>query len=573
MRRITLFASAALLACGISAQAADLGTPNEWPYPMEGEPARSAHAMVSTVSPLASKIGVDILKRGGNAVDAAVAIGFVLAVTWPEAGNIGGGGLMMIRDPEGGLEGLDYRETAPAEARHDMFMGPQADGEERSLHGHLAVGTPGTVRGFWIAHRQKGKLPWAELLKPAIALAREGFVVDAALARSFEDRAALLRKNPEAARIFLDRGKPRRAGSRLVQTELAHTLRLIAERGPDGFYKGPVAEAIASDMARSGGILSEGDLAAYRTRWRPPLSIRYHGYTVATMPPPSAGGFVLLAALQMVEHDDFKRIGFHSVSMIHLLAEVERRVYADRNTYIGDPDFSAVPIGELLDSAYLARRRASIDPRRATPENSLRPGQLAEPPQTTSYVVVDRHGGAVSNTTSLNDAFGSGVVAPGTGVLLNGVMNNFAIRPGTPNFYGLAQGEPNAIAPGKRMITSKAPTVVLDPKGRLFMVLGTPGGASIPATLLQVLINVIDYGMNLKEAINAPRFRHQALPERIEVEAGGFVPGTLKALEEMGHHVHIASSSIGDVKAVAVTPGAEREGYADPRRGGTSMGY
>ncbi|MBO9542211.1 gamma-glutamyltransferase [bacterium] len=571
MRRSVLLVSMALLVGASTAQGAALPIPGDWPYPVTGEPTRAAHAMVSTVSPLASRIGLDVLKRGGNAVDATVAVGFALAVTWPEAGNIGGGGVMLIRDAKGNLKGLDYRETAPAEAHRDMFQGPARPGERPSLHGHLAVGTPGTVRGLWVAHRQLGRLRWPELLQPAIALARDGFVVDPALAASLQDRAALLSRNPEASRIFQPKGKPLVAGERLVQTDLAQTLRQIAERGPEGFYKGPVAEAIAADMAQHGGIVSEKDLASYRAKWRSPLKARYRGHTVISMPPPSAGGVMLLGALQMIADDDPRKLGFHSVPMIHLLAEVERRVYVDRNTYLGDPDFITVPLDKLLAPSYARERRASIDPKRATPVYAMKPG--LEGPQTTSYVVVDREGCAVSNTYSLNDSFGSGVVAPGTGVLLNGVMDNFTTQPGLPNFYGLVQGEANAIAPGKRMLTSKTPTIVLDPKDRLLLVLGTPGGASTPVTILQVLINVLDYGMTLKEAINAPRFRHQGLPDRIDFEPRGFLPGTLSALAAMGHHVHVEKEPMGDVKAIAVTPSGTREGYADPRRGGVALGY
>ncbi|MNX77729.1 Gamma-glutamyltranspeptidase precursor [compost metagenome] len=569
MRRALCLLTMALLVAGLGVQ--DGAIPRDWAYPVAGEPIRAPHAMVSTVSPLASRIGLDVLKRGGNAVDAAVAVAFALAVTWPEAGNIGGGGLMLLRDPKGKSWGLDYRETAPAKARRDMYWKPAPPGEDPSLHGHLAVATPGTVQGLWAAHRKLGRLRWRELIQPAIALARDGFVVDDALAASMLDRAPLLRKNPEAARIFLVEGKPLPAGARLVQTDLARTLRLIADMGPDGFYKGRVARAIATDMRRHGGIVTEKDLASYRSKWRAPLEVRYRGHTVISMPPPSAGGVVLLGALQMLAGDDLRKLGFHSPAMIHLLAEVERRVYADRDAYLGDPDFTPVPVNRLLAPGYAARRRATIDPARATPAYSAKPG--LEGPQTTSYAIIDREGAAVSNTTSLNDSFGSGVVAPGTGVLLNGVMDNFTTKPGTPNFYGLVQGEANAIAPGKRMLTSKAPTMVLDPQGRLVLALGSPGGASIPITLLQVLINMLDYGMNLKEAVNAPRFRHQGLPYRIDFEPRGFLPETLSALSAMGHHVHVERQPIGDVKAVAVTPSGEREGYADPRRGGAALGY
>lgn len=572
MLRNMLFASLWLQGLGSSAIGAPIATPPGWPYPLQGQPVRAVHAMVSTASPIASKIGIDILKKGGNAVDAAVAIGFGMAVTWPGAGNIGGGGMMLIRDAKGTIRGLDYRPTAPAKATPDMYSAPQYQQGESSLHGHLSVATPGTVRGLWEAHRRMGRLRWAEVVKPAIEVARKGFIIDAALARSFKKREAFIRRNPEAARIYLVDGRARLAGSRFVQPQLAQTLRLIAEKGPDGFYKGPVAKAIAAEMARHNGILSKQDLAGYQAKWRVPISCRYRGYKVVTLPPPSAGGLVLLESLQMLANDDLKSLGYHSAAMLHLISEVERRAYADRNAYVGDPAFISNPTSRLLDPAYARQRRATIDPLRATPDYSNLPG-LPDPADTTHFVVVDRDGNAVSNTYSLNDNFGSGVVAPGTGFFLNGEMDNFTTKPGVPNFYGLVQGGLNAIAPGKRMVSSNTPTMVLRPTGQLMLALGTPGGPRIPTTILQIIVNMLDFGMSIRGAISAPRFHHQGHPDQILVERDGFEPDVLKTLEGMGHSIQVASFPIGDVKAVAVTPNRVLEGWADPRRGGATIGY
>ncbi len=545
--------------------------PPQWPYPAKGEPTRATKGMVSSASPIASRVGVEILKQGGNAVDAAIAVGFAMAVTWPEAGNIGGGGFMVVRDAAGKTYALDYRETAPAASTRTMFLDAQGNVTDASLTSRLGAGTPGTVRGFHDAHTKLGKLPWKALVEPAVRLAQEGFVVDKGLAASFANYQADLRRDPEAARIFLPQGKPLKAGERLVQKELAATLRLIADHGSAGFYQGRTAGLIDRDMAKNGGIMTAKDLADYRAKWREPITFTYRGKKVISMPPPSSGGMLLAQILTMLEGDNLAKLGYHTPAMMHLLAEVERRAYADRNTYLGDPDFVKNPLAQLLDPGYLKARRATVDLNKATPEFSTRPG-LGEVPETTHYVVADAQGNVVSNTYTLNGAFGSAIVVPGTGMLLNNEMDDFAAKPGTPNLYGLVQGERNAVAPGKRMLSSMSPSIVLDAQGRFLMAVGTPGGSTIPTTTLQVMTNVIDYGMNARQAIEAPRFHHQGLPQTIDVEANGFAPETLKALEAMGHPIHVRAW-LGDAQLILRRPDGTLEGWADPRKGGLAVGY
>ncbi len=550
--------------------------PPHWPYAAKGAPIRASQGMVSSVSPIASRVGVDILKQGGNAVDAAIAVGFAMAVTWPEAGNIGGGGFLVARDAKGQTYALDYRETAPSRSRRDMFLDARGNATEASLTSRLGAGTPGTVHGFQSAHAKLGHLPWKTLVAPAIRLAQEGFIVDQGLSASLGNFQADLRRNPEASRIYLKDGKALKVGDRLVQTDLAGTLRLIADHGPAGFYQGRTAQLIARDMAANGGIVTEADLAEYRSKWREPISFTYRGRTIISMPPPSSGGMLLAGILSMLEGDDLSRLGYHSPRMMHLVAEAERRAFADRNTYLGDPDFVKNPLAQLLDPTYLKNRRATVDMTRATPEFSTRPGLeeagLDEVPETTHYVVADAKGNVVSNTYTLNGAYGSGIVVPGTGILLNNEMDDFAAKPGSPNLYGLVQGERNAIAPRKRMLSSMSPSIVLDASGRFLMAVGTPGGSTIPTTTLQVITNVIDFGMNARQAIEAPRFHHQGLPQTLDVEANGFAPETLKALEAMGHPIHVRPA-LGDAQLILRRSDGSLEGWADPRKGGLAVGY
>ncbi|HEY9899245.1 MAG TPA: gamma-glutamyltransferase [Pantanalinema sp.] len=574
MSRALIAASLVLVALasapGATLAASPTPIPSAWRYQATGEPVRAAHGLVSSVSAIASQVGIDVMKKGGNAFDAAVAVAMAMAVTWPEAGNIGGGGFMVARDAKGKTYALDYRETAPAKAHRDMYLDAQGNLTELSLTHRLGTGTPGTVRGLYEAHRKLGHLPWKQLIQPAIALAEKGFAVDQGLAISLTKYQADLWRDPEATRIFLKDGNPLAVGDRLVQKDLAATLRRIAEAGPAGFYAGPVAKAIAKDMAANGGIMTEADLSAYKAKWREPIAFTYKGKRVISMPPPSSGGILLAEILQMLEGDDLKGLGYHTAPMMHLVTEVERRAYADRNEYLGDPDFVKNPLKQLMAPSYLKARRATIDPARATPEYSRMPG-LAEHPETTHFVVADSQGNVVSNTYTLNGAYGNAIVAKGTGVLYNNEMDDFAAKPGTPNLYGLVQGERNAVAPGKRMLSSMSPTLVLDEKGRFLMAVGSPGGSTIPTTTLQVMLNVLDYGMNARQAVVAPRFHHQGLPDQIDVEPDGFDPKVLSELMAMGHTIKVRP--LGDAQAIVRKPDGTLEGWADPRKGGKALGY
>lgn len=574
MSRALIAASLVLVALasapGATLAAGSHPIPTAWRHQATGAPVRASHGLVSSVSAIASQVGVDVMKQGGNAFDAAVAVAMAMAVTWPEAGNIGGGGFMVARDAKGKTYALDYRETAPAKSHRNMYLDAQGNLTDLSLNHRLGAGTPGTVRGMYEAHRKLGHLPWKQLLAPAIALADKGFVVDQGLAVSLDKYQADLRRDPEATRIFLKDGKPLEVGDRLVQKDLAATLRRIAEEGPAGFYAGAVAKAIAKDMQDGGGIMTEADLGAYQAKWREPIAFGYKGKRVISMPPPSSGGILLAEILQMLEGDDLKALGYHTAPMMHLITEVERRAYADRNEYLGDPDFIYNPIKQLMAPAYLKARRATIDPLRATPAFSKMPG-LAEHPETTHFVVADREGNVVSNTYTLNGAYGNAIVAKGTGVLYNNEMDDFAAKPGTANLYGLVQGERNAVAPGKRMLSSMSPTLVLDEQGRFLMAVGSPGGSTIPTTTLQVMLNVLEYGMNARQAVVAPRFHHQGLPDQIDVEPNGFDPAVLKELTAMGHP--IKERYLGDAQAIVRKPDGTLEGWADPRKGGLAVGY
>ncbi|HEY9722551.1 MAG TPA: gamma-glutamyltransferase [Oscillatoriaceae cyanobacterium] len=544
--------------------------PLEWPYRHPAPAVEAAHGAVASDSILASRVGVGILREGGNAVDAAIAVAFALAVVYPQAGNLGGGGFMVIRQANGRTAALDYRETAPARATRDMFLDSAGNRTNKSLVGPLAAGVPGTVAGLVAAHRRYGRLPWAKLVAPAIDLAAKGFVVDAKLADTFGHDRDLLLHNDATRHAYSVDGHLPYAGDRLVQPELANTLRRIAAQGARGFYAGPVAAAIAHEQAHDGGVISTADLARYQARWRTPVSFTYRGYRLISMPPPSSGGVTLAEMLNILEGVDLRAMGWHSPAEIHWMAEASRRAFADRNAYLGDPDFVTNPVATLMSKAYAAKRRATIKPDVATPEAGKQGG--LEPTHTTHFDIVDRDGNAVSNTTTLNNDFGSGVVVPGTGVLLNDEMDDFTAKPGTPNLFGLVQGTRNAIAPGKRMLSSMTPTIVLDPKGRLFLVIGSPGGSTIISTVTQVIVNMIDFGMPLNAAIAAPRQHHQALPDQIDLERGGFSPTTLSALIRMNHAIH-EREAIGDAMGIARLENGKLAAVADPRRDGAAAGY
>lgn len=531
--------------------------------------------MVGSTSVHATEAGLAMLKQGGNAIDAAVAVGFALAVTHPEAGNIGGGGFMVIRFADGRATTIDYRETAPAAAHRDMFLDESGNPvPERSRVGPLAAGVPGSVAGLCYAHSKYGSLPLATVMAPAIALAERGFIVSAGLERSFADGATLLARFPESARIFLKDGAPLVEGDRLVQPDLARTLKRIAERGADGFYRGPVAEAIEREMIRTGGLIRRSDLEAYAPVEREPVRGTYRGYEIISMPPPSSGGIALIQSLNILEAFPIGEYGHNSSRTIHLVAEAARRVYADRSEWLGDPDSFDVPVAGLTSKAYAAELRAGIDPARATPSSEVKPGTPArfESDQTTHYSVIDSAGTSVSTTTTLNGAYGNGQVVPGAGFLLNNEMDDFSAKPGTPNMFGLIGGAANAIAPGKRMLSSMTPTIVTR-DGRPFLILGSPGGSRIITTVLQVIMNVIDHGMDVQEAVDAPRFHHQWLPDEIRIERQGFPLDVRHALERLGHTIAVRAD-MGDVHAIWIDPQTGlRYGASDPRMDGVTMGY
>jgi gamma-glutamyltranspeptidase/glutathione hydrolase len=535
------------------------------------QPVHARHAMVVTVEPHATDAGVAVLQAGGNAVDAAIAVGFALAVTHPSAGNLGGGGFLLVRFADGRSTFIDFRERAPQAATPTMYLDASGKPTKDSEVGYRAAGVPGTVRGFEYASKKYGRKPWADLVAPAQALAEQGFPVSYDLAKSLRRGSDLLGRFPESKRIFLRDLKPYEAGETLVQPELARTLRRIREQGARDFYEGETARLLAADMERHGGLITATDLKDYTVTERQPLSGSYRGYGILTAPPPSSGGVGILQMLGVLEGSGYDKSGAGSAVELHFLAEAMRRFFADRAASLGDADFVKVPISGLLDKAYIARLRQSIDPAHATPSSDIHPANLpaAESTQTTHYSIVDAEGNAAAVTYTLNGGYGDGVTVPGLGFLLNNEMDDFAAKPGEPNAYGLVQGLANGIQPRKRPLSSMTPTIVTR-DGKLFLVLGTPGGPTIINSVLEVLLNVVDFGMNMQDAVNFPRIHHQWLPDQLVVERG-MSPDTIALLEARGHHIKIVNS-IGEVAAVEARDGW-LEGAADPRTEATAKGY
>jgi gamma-glutamyltranspeptidase / glutathione hydrolase len=551
------------------AQSAAPGLNPEWKHAGKSRSGEAPHAMVVSANPIASEVGRDILRQGGNAVDAAVAVGFALAVVHPSAGNIGGGGFMIIRTSDGKVQALDYRETAPGRASRDMYVNHRGNPTDLSITGALAAGVPGSVAGLVEAQRRFGKLPLRAVVGPAVALARDGFVIDSARSHSIDDDRERLYLFPASRAQFLPGGYAPAIGSRFRQPALARTLAAIRDRGAAGFYRGPVADLIVAEMARNGGIISRADLAGYQAIWREPVTIQYRGYTIYSMPPASSGGVTLAEILNIME--GFGPLPpFGSPALLHREAEAMRRAFMDRNVLLGDPAFVPVPLARLLSKAHADSLRRQIDTLRATPtpkfETATRQGA-----STTHYSVVDAEGNAVSTTTTLNNGYGSALTVSGAGFLLNDEMDDFATAPGKPNMYGLVQGEANAIQPGKRMLSAMTPSVVLDPDGKLFMVLGTPGGPRIITMVYHVISNVIDHQMPLAEAVAAPRTHHQALPDTIRVERDGFLAASLDALRKMGHGV-VEGTPWGSIDAIIRTARGWM-GVSDPRSAGGAAGY
>lgn len=539
-------------------------------------PVRALHGMVGSADGLASAAGLEILRQGGNAIDAAAAVGFALAVTHPAAGNLGGGGFMVLRLADGRETTVDFRETAPAGASRDMFLDEAGNPvSQRSLDGPLACGVPGSVAGLTYAQHLYGRLPRAEVVQPAIALARDGFEVSWDLADSLKRARTRLAAFPASLAAFSRTdGSALEPGDRLVQPDLARTLELIAERGPDAFYRGPVADLIVKEMSASGGLIGRADLASYAPKERPPVTGTFHGARIVSMAPPSSGGVALVELLNVLEGYPLADFGPNSSRTIHLMVEAERRVYADRARWLGDPDFFAVPGTGLTSKAYAARLRAGISEAQATPSSAIRAGSPSqfEHSETTHYSVVDAEGNAVATTTTLNGGYGNAELVPGAGFLLNNEMDDFSAKPGSPNMFGLVGGEANAIAPGKRMLSSMTPTIIVR-DGRTLLVLGSPGGGHIITTVLQVVLNVLEFGMDVQEAVDAPRFHHQWLPDVVELERQGFPTDVVTALGAMGYSTTVAAD-MGDVHAIMIDPVTGlRLGASDPRAAGVTLGY
>jgi gamma-glutamyltranspeptidase/glutathione hydrolase len=546
-------------------------------------PVAAANGMVVTAQHLATRVGVDVLKDGGNAVDAAVAVAYTLAVVYPAAGNLGGGGFMTLQLADGRKTFIDFREKAPLAARADMFLDPAGEVVKgASTIGHRAVAVPGTVAGLELARSRYGTLPRAALVAPAIRLAQDGFVLDAGDADMFRAAAAALRQDPASAAIFLPQGAPPVAGDRLVQGHLATTLQQISDRGADGFYKGAVGAAIVAASQRGGGILTQADLDQYSARELLPVECSYRGYGVVSAPPPSSGGVVLCEMLNILEGWPLHDLGWGAAQTVHYQIEAMRHAYADRNHWLGDPDFVRNPLAHLLDKAYAARLRAAIDPQRAGLSQQVRPGEAAhEGSNTTHFSIVDRSGNAVAVTYTLNEWFGAKVTAASTGVLLNNEMDDFTVKAGVPNSFGLVQGQANAIEPGKRPLSSMSPTI-LTRDGKPVLVLGTPGGSRIISAVLQTIVNLVDHGMTLQEAVDAPRFHQQWLPETTQVEAFALSPDTRSLLQAMGHKLgppppasHLAAVLVGAPTLGGPAVGGMRYfGANDPRRNtGLALGF
>ena len=547
------------------------------------EPVRAPHAMVASTSRLASEIGTEVMKRGGNAVDAAVAVAFALAVVYPEAGNLGGGGFMLIRFRDGQTSAIDYREVAPLAATRDMYLDAKGElikGEGSSTVGYRAPGVPGTVAGLEMALKKygSGKFNWRQLIEPARRLATQGFKLSHRIAGTLKDNARKLSLYEDSRKIFLNSGNHFKEGDVLRQPELAATLARLQRFGAREFYKGLTARLIAADMRRHQGLITLEDLSRYTAKERLPLSSSYRGHQIISMPPPSSGGVVLMQMLNILEGYDLGSMNPLASEKYHLMIEAMRRAYADRAEYLGDADFASVPVATMISKDYATRQRSTIKLNRASTSTEIRGGRPEEnrTGSTTHFSIADPQGNVVANTYTINDLYGSGVTAKGTGILLNDEMDDFTARPGTPNLWGVIQSERNSIVPGKRPLSSMTPTIVLRKDGSIWFAVGARGGARIINAVLQIIINIIDHGMNIQQAIDAPRIHHQWFPDVVRHEPYGLSTDTLRVLESFGHKVEEATSprNLASAEGIMIEEGTGmRLGASDPRNDGVPVGY
>ena len=529
------------------------------------------NGMVVSAHPSASKVGLDILKKGGNAVDAAVAVQFALAVVYPSAGNLGGGGFMVYRSAEGEVASLDFREKAPGNASRDMYLDEAGNPiTAKSLYGHLAAGVPGSVDGMVKAHARYGKLSWAEVVQPSVDLARRGFPVTERQTRDFADEQKDFKKyNPGKSYYIKDKWL---AGELWVQDDLANTMELIRDKGRGGFYEGPVADLIVAEMQSGGGIISKEDLKNYQAVWREPITGNYKDYKVITVPPPSSGGIALLQLLNSVEPFPLRRWGYNSDSTVQVIVEAERRVYADRASHLGDPDFYKVPQKYLILPVYSKFRMNNFNWDKATLSTDIKAGEVPkESEETTHFSIVDKAGNAVSVTTTINGSYGSKVFVKGAGFLLNNEMDDFSVKPGSPNMYGLLGGEANSVQPNKRMLSAMTPTI-LEKDGKLFMVVGTPGGSTIITSVFQTILNVVEFDKSMQAAVSAKRFHHQWFPDEVSMERKGLDSMTVVRLTKKGYKFR-ERGPIGRVDAILKTKWGYYEGGADPRGDDTTLGW
>lgn len=591
-RPLLLFASSLLAACAQSSGTPDVATtavirplgdpaiparqaaqfPEGWRLAAGAGARFTPQVMAVSNSPDASAAAADIMKQGGNAVDAAVALGFALAVTWPEAGNIGGGGYTVVRMADGRAAAIDYREVAPLAATRDMYLDANGKLTDKSIYGHLASGVPGAVAGLTALLERYGTMPLKTVMQPAIRLAREGFVVDTALAGSIE-RASRTLVRYQRDSPFTPNGAPLAAGARLVQPDLARSLQAIADQGAKAFYTSWIADSLVAEMQRGGGIITKADLAAYTPVWRTPIRTTYRGYGLLSMPPSSSGGVTMAEAMNVLEQYPTLP-AYGSTRWFHLVGSAYQRAFIDRNAKLADPAFVPVPLAQLTSKTYAARLRATITDTRATPTRELESAMqqaAREPEHTTHYSVVDSKGNAVATTTTLNNSWGSSVWVRGAGFVLNDEMDDFAAQPGKPNMFGLVQGEANAIQPGKRMLSAMSPTIVLDPQNQVLLVVGAAGGPTIITGTSQVILNVIEHRMSLGDAMRAPRVHHQALPDSLTFESGGIRPAVLDSLRGFGHGMRELRSLV-NVNAIMRVKGGW-EGLPEPRRSGGAVGY